>query len=265
MSWRFYILSVLTLFLFSCGGGEPAPKKEKKKVQKTQKVKQKKAPAQKKVKTKAYPFLEKKNLIPFLLDYGKKQKKNIVEVTSSFGTIKIRLYENTPLHRANFLYLCERNYFDLTQFYRVSKGFVCQAGNSDEDDAQKLRVKIGNYGIPKEMDNDNCHKFGAVAMARVYKNNPKKISSAFEWYIVLGEKYNKPTLRAIERQYDIKFDENQIKQYTTVGGVPYLDKEHTVFGEVIEGMDVVKKINKVNVDSREWPLTNIPIKAKILE
>ena len=262
----FFCCALILGGMVSCSEPIEKPKSTASKKKKVIEKKEKKTVKKKVDKKKAtYPKLTMKNYADFLRSYGEKASSNIVKISSSFGTIKIRLYDNTPLHRDNFLYLTERNYFDMTQFYRVSKNFVCQAGNSDEEDTQDFRLKIGSYNLKREMNNDNCHKYGAVAMARIYQNNPEKVSSPFEWYIVLGEKYNKATLKALGKENNIKYTEEQINYYTTIGGAPFLDKQHTVFGEVIEGMDVVKAINKVNTDSREWPLTNIPIKAKIVK
>ena len=162
------------------------------------------------------------------------------------------------------IYLTKRGYFDLTQFYRVSKNFVDQAGNSDEWPCQEMRAKIGGYVLPAEFRKENIHKYGAVAMARRYDKNPKKNSSPFEFYIVLGQTYTKAGIRAHEKEFGTTYSPKQYDTYTKIGGTPYLDQEHTVIGEVIAGMDVAIELNKVKVDNREWPLTEIPITMKVL-
>jgi peptidyl-prolyl cis-trans isomerase B (cyclophilin B) len=212
-----------------------------------------------------YPTLNNKTVVDFLTEYGKKNRETLVEMSTRFGNIKIRLYENTPLHRANFIYLTKRKYFDETQFYRVAKGFVCQAGNSDEWETQYTRKDIGMYTLPAELPMENIHKVGAVAAARSYENNPDKLSSPYEFYITLGPKYDEPTLKALANQESLNLTPLQKETYVNIGGQPTLDQQHTVFGEVVEGMDVVYEINKVEVDGREWPHEIIPIKIRIAE
>lgn len=210
------------------------------------------------------PHLTNENLKKHLTAYGKAHPETILRLTCKYGTIDIKLYQNTPLHRANMVYLTNVKYFDETLFYRVSKNFVDQAGNSDQLECQDLRSKIGSYTLPAEFNKVNIHKTGAVAMARRYDKNPDKRSSPFEFYIVLGRKWNAKEMRATEREYNITYSADQKNHYMKVGGTPYLDRQHTVIGEVISGMDVAYEINKVNVDKSEWPLTDIPIKMEVI-
>jgi peptidyl-prolyl cis-trans isomerase B (cyclophilin B) len=211
-----------------------------------------------------YERITNENVKEFLTAYGKENKETVIRLTCPYGDIDIKLYTNTPLHRADMIYLTKRGYFDLTQFYRVSKDFVDQAGNSDEWDCQEMRAKIGGYVLPAEFRKENIHKYGAVAMARRYDKNPKKSSSPFEFYIVLGRTWNKVEIRSHEREFGTSYSPEQYKTYAKIGGTPYLDQEHTVIGEVIAGMDVAIELNKVKVDNREWPLTEIPISMKVL-
>lgn len=171
----------------------------------------------------------------FLLDYGKKNPETRLLIKSAFGEIEIELYKDTPLHRANFIFLAKRGYFDGTFFYRVSKGFVVQAGNSDESSTPKKRYEIGEYHLKNEFFAGHTHFRGAVSMARNYTDNPYKISDPYEFFIVIQK-----------------------------GGAHHLDGEHTVFGRVVRGLSVADKIAEVQVDSREWPFADIPITVEVL-
>jgi peptidyl-prolyl cis-trans isomerase B (cyclophilin B) len=255
------IVFLFLLVLTACGSPENQPQKKD-----TGPIKTK--PVSKKVETKPtaseFPRITNSNLNEFLTEYGKENKETILRLSCPYGDIDIRLYENTPLHRANMVYLTKRGYFDLTQFYRVSKDFVDQAGNSDELDCQEFRAKIGGYTLPAEFRTSNIHKYGAVAMARRYDKNPSKRSSPFEFYIALGRPYSEKEIRAHEREFGTSYTAEQKQIYHTLGGTPFLDNEHTVIGEVISGISVAEELNKVKVDNREWPLTEIPIKMVVI-
>jgi len=257
----FHWFGILLLLISSCGSPAPEKKVSPVKTKSTQPVTKKKATK----KEATYPTLTNKTVVDFLKKYGKRNKETLVEMETRFGNIKIRLYKNTPLHRANFIYLTKLKYFDETQFYRVADGFVCQAGNSDEWETQYTRKRIGMYTLPAELPKENLHKVGAVAAARQYKNNPDKLSSPYEFYITLGPTYNDATIRAIAKETEMVYTREQLDVYIKTGGQPTLDQQHTVFGEVVEGMDVVYEINKVEVDSREWPHEVIPIKMRVIE
>lgn len=209
--------------------------------------------------------LSSENSTEFLSLYGDQHKESIVEIKTEFGKIKIKLYEDTPLHRANFLFLINKGYFNTTFFHRVSKDHVIQAGNSDSPETANIRGKTGNYKIINEISNHHFHKRGALSAARSYKKNAEKDSNPFEFFISVGKTYSKAQLKIMAETYSTKFNTRQIQIYTKRGGSPHLDYEHTVFGEVIEGMDVVEKINSVEVDRGEWPLNNIPIQIKAIK
>ena len=257
--FKIFAFVLIAVFTLSCSETTEAPQPQKDVT--VQKVKKKKAP-----KKKQYKTLNNETAPAFLKKYGETHKGNTVEVTCKFGTITIKLYDDTPLHRANFLYMIERGYFDLTQFYRVEKDFIAQAGNSDDWDCAGLANKIGHYKLPNEINtNKHIHLRGAVAAARLSDNNPDKLSSNFEWYISMGQAYNEPTMRGFMREYGFKYSPAQVEAYGTRGGTPTLDKQYTVFGEVISGMDVVEKINQEEVDKKAWPKDIIPIKVKLID
>ncbi|WP_029036601.1 peptidylprolyl isomerase [Salinimicrobium xinjiangense] len=183
------------------------------------------------------PLLVQEELIPFYTEYARKNRANKVRIKTRFGNIDVELFYDTPLHRANFLYMVEQDYFENTFFHRVSEGFVIQGGNSDNPDTNRKRHRIGDFLIPSEFDAGHRHVRGALAAAKYVEQNVSKASSPYEFYIVQDP-----------------------------DGAHHLNNDHTVFGRVISGMDVVDEINKVETDQSEWPLTNIHIlEAEIIE
>ncbi|MEN8912812.1 MAG: peptidylprolyl isomerase [Polaribacter sp.] len=207
--------------------------------------KEKKAPLKKaplklekkeKSNEKAWDSLNKHNVTTFLTAYGEKNKETKILIRTGYGNIKIRLFKDTPLHRANFIFLTKIKYFDTTVFYRVAKNFVLQGGNSDNFQTVKDRYKYGNYKLPTEFRKNRKHKYGALAAARDWKKNPEKLSSPFEFYIVQNRK-----------------------------GAHHLNYEHTVFGEVISGFDTMDKIAKIKVGEDEWPEEDVNMKVEILD
>ena len=242
------------LFLVSCSQNE------------SQIVQSSEVTSSKAISEKKEPkVLTEENAVSFLKEYGAKHGESIVQVHTPKGNIKIRLYKNTPIHRANFLYLINKRYFNDTWFYRVSEGHVIQAGNTDGMETVKKRRKIGEYKLPAELAKTNYHKYGAVAMARSYFQNPEKLSDPYEFYIVLGKSYTRRELELLAEKHNMEFSTDQLDFYSKTTGSPHLDGQHTVFGEVIEGMDVVEAISKVQVDEGEWPLVNLPINVKVLD
>ena len=201
----------------------------------------------------------------FFAAYAQKHPENKLRVKTPYGNIQIRLYDNTPRHRASMLFLTRQGYFDGTWFYRVRPGHVVQAGNSTRRETQEMRHRIGKYTLAAESIGENYHHTGAVAMARSYDNNPGKRSTPYEWYIAIGQKFTAGQLRAMEKQQDLSLNAEQRRLYQARGGLPHLDQDHTVIGEVTSGMAVVRKIARQPTDSREWPKEDIPLKVEVLE
>ena len=170
------------------------------------------------------------NVIDFLFDYEKNNKENHIRIYTSFGEIDILLYNNTPYHRSNFIYLTKKKYFEGTQFYRVINDFVIQAGNSDNIKVSKKRREIGKYLLPNDFNKGHTHKRGAVSMPSSSVDNPYKMASPFEFFILQKK-----------------------------DGAHHLNGNYTVFGEVIDGMETVDRIANLATDNRDWPLNNVYI------
>ncbi|WP_439129362.1 peptidylprolyl isomerase [Polaribacter sp.] len=185
---------------------------------------------------KRWDSLNSTNVEAFFTEYGKQNKENKVIIKTKFGNIKLRLYNDVPIHRANFIFLTKINYFNTTEFYRIARNFVIQGGNSDETYTVKQRRLYGNYRIQPEFKSHRRHKYGALAAARDWEDNPNKLSNPFEFYIV----HNR-------------------------NGAHHLNNEHTVFGEVISGFDTMDKMSKVKVGVDEWPLEDIRMTVEILD
>lgn len=174
-------------------------------------------------------------LKPFLAQYGKENPETKVRFETRFGNFEVTLFKDTPLHRANFIMLVKNEYFNTTQFHRVSPDFVVQGGNNDTQTTARNRARMGNYLLPNEAKAKYKHVRGAFSSAKYTEQNVSKASAPFEFFIVQPQR-----------------------------GAHHLDGEHTVFGSVTKGMNVVDKINKLEVDSSEWPLENVYMKVEII-
>lgn len=178
-----------------------------------------------------YPKLTPKNAMEFFLEYEKHNKEDKVRLTTDFGIIDILLFDETKFHRANFIFLTKQKYFNGTQFYRVIDNFMVQAGNSDDKKTARKRANIGKYLLPTDTKRGYKHDRGVISMPSSEIDNPHKLASPFEFFIVQQQ-----------------------------GGAHFLDGDYTIFGKVINGMDVIDKIAAVATDDADWPLKNIYIK-----
>lgn len=242
-------------------------------------------------------------------------KETLVKIETTLGDIKVKLYNETPKHRDNFIKLAKEGVYDGTLFHRVIKEFMIQAGDPESKNAPKGKM-LGSgdvgYTIPAEFVYPKYfHRRGALSAARQGDNvNPKKESSGCQFYIVTGKVYNDSALINMERgmnenkvtlifnnlaqkhmkdiykmrkdndekgllelqdkliaqaeeeaakQPEFRFTPEQVEAYTTVGGTPHLDGEYTVFGEVVEGMDIVDKIQQVKMDRSDRPEEDVKI------
>ena len=186
-----------------------------------------------------------------------------VLIKTSEGDITIALYDNTPKHKENFLKLVKDGFYNGVLFHRIIQGFMIQTGDPESKGAPAGKM-LGNggpgYTIPAEFKPENYHKRGAVAAARQGDQvNPTKASSGSQFYIVDGKPFNANLMAQISYQYGKSFTEEQRKVYETIGGAPFLDGDYTVFGEVVEGMDVVDKIAAKPKDRFDRPTADVKI------
>ena len=205
----------------------------------------------------------------------KKDLKRDVELITTEGTIVLRLYDSTPLHRDNFLRLVKSHYYDSVLFHRVIKNFMIQSGDPDSKHAEPGKP-LGEggpaYTIPAEFRQTIFHKKGVLAAAREGDNiNPEKRSSASQFYIVQGRTFTDKEMDSIEvvRLHGYKLPQAHREVYKTIGGTPQLDQNYTIFGEVVSGLDVVDKIASMPTSrgkDRDRPLQDVRIlKAKLVK
>lgn len=244
-----------------------------------------------------------------------------VKISTTLGDITVRLYDETPLHRDNFLKLAFEGYFDGTLFHRVIKGFMIQGGDPESKGApagKNLGTGGPSYTIPAEINSSVLyHKRGALSAARQGDEvNPKKESSGSQFYIVWGKVYKAAELKQLEHQLKMQQEQNifnalamehreeimnmrrnrdrdalmalqeklgkqaiekskelgapaftaeQYEAYTTLGGTPFLDGGYTVFGEVVEGLEVVEKIQNTATSPNDRPKNDIAMTVTVIE
>lgn len=249
-----------------------------------------------------------------------KKQENLVKIETTYGDMTIRLFNQTPAHRDNFIKLANEGFYNGLLFHRVIKDFMIQGGDPDSKDAEPGKRLGGGdpgYTLPAEIDSTLFHKRGVLAAARRGgPDNPEKRSSGSQFYIVQGAVFTEGALDTMEMKMNVQRQRmimqkhfnaaqtelNQLKQagdqdqfniriaevreqanqevgqltplkispekrkaYTAVGGYPSLDNEYTIFGEVIEGLDVLDKIAAVETDQFDRPLKNIKMKVKVLD
>ena len=229
---RLFIIFSLCLFLFNCEDKQSKTKttkpETKQVIDTTKKVD--KENIKDTVTENKYPYLTEANAMDFFLEYGKENPENKVRIKTDSGDIDILLYDKTKFHRANFIYLTKIGAFDNTQFHRVVKNFIIHGGNTDDIKVAKRRRKIGHYLLPTDTKRGYTHHRGVISMPSSEIDNPHKLASPYEFFITQQDAF-------------------------------HLDGDYTIFGEVINGMDVVDKINAVPTDKAEWPLHNIYIRT----
>lgn len=177
------------------------------------------------------------NVVAFLTEFGADNPETKAQIQTQHGEIEIELFTDTPLHRANFIYLVKNGYFNGTFFHRVVKNFIIQGGNSDDVSTVRKRNKLGKtYLLPAEIIPGRNHSYGTISGAKEYRENPDNRSMPYEFFIFLGPQTS----------------------------TKHLNGSYTIFGKVTKGMDVVEKIANLPADEGDWPLQNVYIKGVIL-
>lgn len=203
-----------------------------------------------------------------------KQKKDgskeyYVKIETSYGDMVVKLYNETPLHRDNFIKLVKDGTYDGLIFHRVINQFMIQGGDPKSRDAKPGQMlgdgELG-YTIPAEFVPGLFHKKGALAAARQGDEvNPKKASSSCQFYIVQGTTWDANRLKMVEQRMGKSFTAEEAEVYATLGGTPFLDGDYTVFGEVVEGMEVIDKIAAVPCGPMDRPIEDVKMKMSIIE
>lgn len=203
--------------------------------------------------------------------------EKMVIVATSFGDMKLKLFNETPAHRDNFIQLAQDGFYNGLLFHRVMKDFMIQGGDPNSKGAaagQRLGSGGPGFTIPAEIDHKFFHKKGALAAARQPDRvNPEFASSGSQFYIVEGRVVDANTVLTMEQRRNSLLPEDQrwtytdeqVHAYTTVGGVPHLDGTYTVFGQLIEGFDVLDAISVATVDNASRPTVDIPMEVMIIK
>lgn len=190
-----------------------------------------------------------------LMRYGERNPETEVLIETDFGNMRLRLYEDTPLHRANFVKNIKEGAYESAEFYRIYYQFMIQAG---------IYPNEFNYNVPAEFSPKHIHKKGALSMARSDENNPELESSATEFFVVHGARYADYQVEQELENLGLTLTPEQKQTYMTTGGYMSLDQQYTTFGEVIEGLDVIDKIAAVQVYDEDKPIRKIPLKISVV-
>ena len=197
-------------------------------------------------------------LIPMaLFAGGTKEKHEFIKISTKYGTATVMLYNETPLHRDNIVKLAKKNFYDSLIFHRVIQDFMIQGGDPTSRGGAEGKV-LGageiEYTIPAEINNIRYHKRGVIAAAR--NNNPTKASSGCQFYLVQGKRFTYDELDTT------KYSKEKIDTYVTQGGTAYLDGNYTVYGEIVDGIEMVDRIAALKTAPGDRPLENVFMKVE---
>jgi cyclophilin family peptidyl-prolyl cis-trans isomerase len=190
----------------------------------------------------------------------------LIEIETEYGTMLAELFSSTPQHRDNFVKLTDEGYYNDLLFHRVINTFMIQGGDPNSRNApagQALGFGGPTYKIPAEFVDSLVHTKGAIAAAR--DNNPQKASSGSQFYIVQGRPADEKMLTQIETMRSFRYTPEQRKAYMTEGGTPQLDREYTVFGRVIQGLDIIDKIAAVETERGDRPKKDVKMKITVIK
>ncbi|SDE13934.1 peptidyl-prolyl cis-trans isomerase B (cyclophilin B) [Mucilaginibacter pineti] len=199
--------------------------------------------------------------------FARPPKNQYVRISTVYGSVIIRLYNQTPLHRDNFIKLAKKGFYNGTLFHRVIQNFMIQGGDPDSKNAM-AGLELGNgdvgYTVPAEFRDSLFHKRGVLAAAR--DDNPTKASSGCQFYIVEGKRFTDGKMDTLEttRLKGHKIPAWQREFYKSVGGSPHLDHNYTVYGEVVSGIDMVDRIAAVKTDECDRPVTDVAVTVDVL-
>ncbi len=195
----------------------------------------------------------------------KKRRDYLITLTTNFGETHMILFDETPLHKKNFIKLVKEHFYDDLLFHRVIENFMIQGGDPESRNAEAGK-KLGSGGsnlekIPYEFNPKRVHLNGALAAAR--DGNRKKMSSACQFYIVQGKKLSDSEIAKIENSNDIKYTDAQKEAYKNVGGTPFLDNNYTVFGTIIHNQSLIREISMLPRDGADRPETDVKMKMTL--
>lgn len=191
---------------------------------------------------------------------AQKKTETLVLIKTSYGNITAKLYNDTPKHRDNFIKLVKQGWYEDSPFHRVISNFMIQGGGNKNGKTDP------GYTIDAEFRPQYIHKKGALSAARMGDQvNPEKKSSGSQFYIVQGQKYDANNLNMMSQRSGVTYTEDQKKAYESVGGTPHLDGAYTIFGEVVDGFDVIDKIAAVRTGPGDKPLDDVTMQIEILE
>ena len=209
-------------------------------------------------------------LVSSISVFAAKPKNQYVRIKTQYGECIIMLYNETPLHRDNFLKLTKKGYYNGTLFHRVIKSFMIQGGDPDSKNAKpdSLLGEGGpKYTIPAEFRDSLFHKKGVLAAAREGDLvNPEKASSGSQFYLVQGKVFTDEQLNSLEeKRLKFKIPEWQRQVYKTIGGVPHLDRNYTVYGEIVVGLELVDRIAGMETDKNDRPKQDVKMDITVLK
>lgn len=185
------------------------------------------------------------------------------EISTDFGTMKVMLYNSTPKHRDNFIKLAKEGFYDGLLFHRVINGFMIQGGDPDSRNASPgQQLGMGGPGYLIDAEIGSPHLRGTLAAAQA--PNPQKRSSGSQFYLVQGQPMTDEALDEMERRKNIVYSPAQRQLYKEIGGTPFLDNDYTVFGEIVEGLEVIDKIANVPTGDGDRPVEDVKMTIKIL-